>query len=151
MAQRSLDSSMPCTPSAEAAQPITGRGIGYKLFTAGLIPSMEQGDAAGLSLAEGGARARHIPWEWIVDETRSLERYRHGTTPKNTHGPLLAHIAGIFGTNNPFVSRSGPKRGPSVASFSRCSTSTQLASASCTGSRAPPLSTTPRKTMMAVT
>jgi len=25
---------------AEAAQPITGRGIGYKLFTAGLIPSM---------------------------------------------------------------------------------------------------------------
>ena len=25
---------------AEAAQPITGRGVGYKLFTAGLIPSM---------------------------------------------------------------------------------------------------------------
>ena len=26
--------------AAEAAHPITGRGIGYKLFTAGLIPSM---------------------------------------------------------------------------------------------------------------
>jgi hypothetical protein len=25
----------------EAAQPITGRGIGYKLFTRGLIPSMK--------------------------------------------------------------------------------------------------------------
>ena len=36
---------------AEAAQPITGRGVGYKLFTAGLIPSMESRHAAGLSLA----------------------------------------------------------------------------------------------------
>ena len=26
--------------AAEAAQPITGRGVGYKLFTQGLIPSM---------------------------------------------------------------------------------------------------------------
>jgi hypothetical protein len=26
------------------AQPITGRGVGYKLFTAALIPSMSRGD-----------------------------------------------------------------------------------------------------------
>ena len=40
MAQRSLDLIEAMHTAAEAAQPITGRGIGYKLFTAGLIPSM---------------------------------------------------------------------------------------------------------------
>src|SRR5215475_3812598 len=39
-AQRSLDLIEAMYDAAEAAQPITGRGIGYKLFTAGLIPSM---------------------------------------------------------------------------------------------------------------
>ena len=40
MAQKSLDLIEAMYVAAEAAQPITGRGIGYKLFTAGLIPSM---------------------------------------------------------------------------------------------------------------
>ena len=40
MAQRSLDLIEAMRTAAEAAQPITGRGIGYKLFTAGLIASM---------------------------------------------------------------------------------------------------------------
>jgi hypothetical protein len=40
MAQRSLDLIEAMYGMAEAAQPITGRGIGYKLFTAGLISSM---------------------------------------------------------------------------------------------------------------
>jgi len=40
MAQRSLDLIEAMAAIAESAQPITGRGIGYKLFTAGLIPSM---------------------------------------------------------------------------------------------------------------
>jgi hypothetical protein len=40
-AKRSLDLIEVMYAAAEAAQPITGRGIGYKLFTAGLIPSME--------------------------------------------------------------------------------------------------------------
>ena len=34
MAQRSLDLIEAMYAAAEAAQPITGRGIGYKLFTA---------------------------------------------------------------------------------------------------------------------
>ena len=41
MARRSLDLIDAMYAAAEKAQPITGRGIGYKLFTAGLIPSME--------------------------------------------------------------------------------------------------------------
>ncbi|WP_409191033.1 hypothetical protein [Bradyrhizobium sp. RDM4] len=60
---------------AEAAQPITGRGVGYKLFTQGLIPSMERNEMRRvyrllLKAREDGI----IPWEWIVDETRAFER-----------------------------------------------------------------------------
>ena len=46
--------------AAEAAQPITGRGIGYKLFAAGLIPSMarsEMAKAIGLGQSRKGKKA----------------------------------------------------------------------------------------------
>jgi hypothetical protein len=75
MAQGSLDLIEAMRAIAEAAQPITGRGVGYKLFTQGLIPSMERNEMRRvyrllLKAREDGI----IPWEWIVDETRSLER-----------------------------------------------------------------------------
>jgi hypothetical protein len=61
--------------AAEAAQPITGRGIGYKLFTAGLIPSMANSEMQRVYRLLKEAREQgDIPWGWIVDETRSLER-----------------------------------------------------------------------------
>jgi hypothetical protein len=60
---------------AEAAQPITGRGVGYKLFVAGLIPSMSRRDMRPVYRLLKEARERDIiPWEWIVDENRALER-----------------------------------------------------------------------------
>lgn len=60
---------------AEDIQPVTGRGIGYKLFTAGLIPSMSTNSMQKVYRLLGIARERGvIPWEWIVDETRELER-----------------------------------------------------------------------------
>jgi hypothetical protein len=60
---------------AEAAQPITGRGVGYKLFTAGLIPSMSVNEMQKVYRLLRIAREQGvIPWEWIVDETRELER-----------------------------------------------------------------------------
>ena len=59
----------------EAAQPITGRGVGYKLFTAGLIPSMGRADMQRVYRLLKEAREQNIiPWEWIVDESRELER-----------------------------------------------------------------------------
>jgi hypothetical protein len=58
---------------AEAAQPITGRGIGYKLFAAGLIPSMDAMPKV-YRLLKIAREREDIPWEWIVDETRALER-----------------------------------------------------------------------------
>jgi hypothetical protein len=60
---------------AEAAQPITGRGVGYKLFTQGMIPSMEKNEMKRVYRLLLIAREQGIiPWDWIVDETRSLER-----------------------------------------------------------------------------
>jgi hypothetical protein len=75
MARRSLDLIEAMYAAAEAAQPITGRGIGYKLFTAGLIPSMARSEMQRVYRLLKEARERgDIPWEWIVDETRAIER-----------------------------------------------------------------------------
>jgi hypothetical protein len=57
---------------AEDTHPITGRGIGYKLFAAGLIGGMNEMNVVyrALKIArEDGI----IPWDWVVDETRELE------------------------------------------------------------------------------
>jgi hypothetical protein len=69
--------------AAEAAQPITGRGIGYKLFTTGLIPSMSRADMQKVyRLLKEAREEGTIPWEWIVDETRSLERVSTWSNPE---------------------------------------------------------------------
>lgn len=75
MARASVDLIGAMHDIAEAVQPITGRGIGYKLFTAGLIPSMSTNDMQKVYRLLRIAREQgDIPWEWIVDETRELER-----------------------------------------------------------------------------
>jgi hypothetical protein len=75
MAQASIDLIDAMFIAAEAAHPITGRGIGYKMFTAGLIPSMARSEMQRVYRLLREAREEGtIPWEWIVDETRSLER-----------------------------------------------------------------------------
>jgi hypothetical protein len=75
MAQRSLELIEAMHAICQAAQPITGRGVGYKLFTAGLIPSMARKEMQRVYRLLKEARERDmIPWEWIVDETRSIER-----------------------------------------------------------------------------
>jgi hypothetical protein len=75
MARRSLDLIEAMYAAAEAAQPITGRGIGYKLFTAGLIRSMAKSEMQRVYRLLKEARERDdIPWDWIVDETRTVER-----------------------------------------------------------------------------
>jgi hypothetical protein len=74
-ARKSLELIEAMYRAAEAAQPITGRGIGYKLFTAGLIPSMKKGPMQCVyRLLKEAREEGTIPWEWIVDETRELEQ-----------------------------------------------------------------------------
>ena len=74
-AQRSLDMIKAMYEIAEAAQPITGRGVGYKLFSLILIPSMSRNHMQGVyRLLKEAREEGTIPWEWIVDETRELEQ-----------------------------------------------------------------------------
>src|SRR5262245_1395601 len=58
----------------KASHPITGRGVGYKLFAPRLIPSMSKSDMKTVYRLLKEAREEGIiPWSWIVDETHSLE------------------------------------------------------------------------------
>lgn len=60
---------------ARDTQPITVRGIAYKLFTRGFIASMSKNETQKVSRLLTDAREQGIiPWEWIVDETRTTER-----------------------------------------------------------------------------
>jgi hypothetical protein len=82
MAQRSLELIEAMYSICEAAQPITGRGVGYKLFTARLIASMATSEMQRVYRLLREARERGmIPWEWIVDETRALERVTTWSNP----------------------------------------------------------------------
>jgi hypothetical protein len=83
-AQKSIDLIEAMYVAAKAAQPITGRGIGYKLFTAGLIPSMARSEMQRVyRLLKEARELGEIPWEWIVDETRALERRRTWEDPEH--------------------------------------------------------------------
>jgi hypothetical protein len=74
-AQRSLDLIKAMYEIAEEGQPITGRGVGYKLFSQNLIPSMSKNDMQGVyRLLKEAREEGTIPWEWIVDETREREQ-----------------------------------------------------------------------------
>jgi hypothetical protein len=75
MAQKSVELIAAMFVAAEAAHPITGRGIGYKLFTTGMVASMDKPQMQRIyRLLKEARESGMIPWEWIVDETRELER-----------------------------------------------------------------------------
>jgi hypothetical protein len=75
MGQKSLALIKAMVKIVEAAQPITGRGVGYKLFVQRLIASMKTGDMQRVYRLLKDARERDmIPWGWIVDESRQLEK-----------------------------------------------------------------------------
>jgi hypothetical protein len=75
MAKKSLSLITTMKEIIEAAQPITGRGVGYKLFVRKLIASMSTNDMQKVYRRLKEARERGmIPWDWIVDESRQLEK-----------------------------------------------------------------------------
>ena len=57
---------------AEETHPITGRGIGYKLFTLGLIGGMAEMPKVYRDLVNAREDGL-IPWHWVVDESRDPE------------------------------------------------------------------------------
>lgn len=65
-----------------AIQPVSIRGVCYKLFVAGHIPSMAVKETQRVSRALVWARENgEIPWKWVVDETRGLERVSMWDSP----------------------------------------------------------------------
>ena len=147
MAQRSLDLIEAMCAMARAAQPITGRGIGYKLFSAGLIPSMARARCGVCTACSRGARAGRIPWEWIVDETREIERVSTWADPAAYARTVARSYRRDFWDQQPVrvmvVSEKGTVRGllrPVLDDFA-------VGFHLCTASVAPPSSTTlPRTT-----
>jgi hypothetical protein len=82
MAKASLDLIEAMAAIAEEVQPVTGRGIGYKLFTQGLIESMATSEMQRTYRLLKHAREQGIiPWSHIVDETRELEKVSTWANP----------------------------------------------------------------------
>ena len=81
MARASLDLIEAMYAIAKAAQPITGRGVGYKLFTAGLIPSMGKPDMQRVYRLLKQARERDmIPWSGSLTKPALSRKLRVGQT-----------------------------------------------------------------------
>jgi hypothetical protein len=69
-----LDLIATCRGIIEQVQPITVRGVCYRLFVAGVIDSMAINNTQKISRLLTQAREEGlIPWEWIVDDSRRIE------------------------------------------------------------------------------
>jgi hypothetical protein len=102
MARRSLDLIEAMYVAAKAAQPITGRGVGYKLFTRGLIASMAKPEMQRVYRLLREAREHGIiPWEWIVDEAREFERSSVWDDPKEFAATVSRAYRRDFWTQQP--------------------------------------------------
>src|SRR3984893_2696997 len=72
MAQKTLDLIEHSRRILTEIKPTTVRGVAYQLFTRGLIENMGRKCVANVSRMIVIAREKGIiPWEWIVDDTRS--------------------------------------------------------------------------------
>ena len=67
-----------CKKIIQVVEPITMRGVCYRLFVEGRIDSMELKNTQKISRLLTRAREDgDIPWEWIVDESRVIEGEPH--------------------------------------------------------------------------
>jgi hypothetical protein len=88
--------------AAEAAQPITGRGVGYKLFIRGLIASMARPEMQRVYRLLREAREQGvIPWAWVVDETREFERCSVWDDPQEFAATVSGAYRRDFWTQQP--------------------------------------------------
>jgi hypothetical protein len=73
MARASLDLIEAMKEITKALRPITGRGVGYRLFARQLLQSMSKNGMQRVYRLLKEARERGmIPWQWVVDETSEL-------------------------------------------------------------------------------
>jgi hypothetical protein len=73
--RRTLELIEACHEILAAIQPAGVRAVAYQLFTRGLIESMAKKETNRVSRILTDAREdRLVPWEWVVDEAREVER-----------------------------------------------------------------------------
>ena len=116
MAQRSLDLIEAMHAVTKAAQPITGRGVGYKLFIT--RPDRINGESEMQRVYRLLKEAREqdiIPWDWIVDETRAIERVVTWDDPAQYARCVAQSYRRDFWDQQPSGSRSGARRAPCAA------------------------------------
>jgi len=82
-----LDLIETCIKIIEPCQPITVRGVCYKLFVAGLIDSMTTKNTQKVSrMLRDGREEGRIPWDWIVDESRRPPKVsQQCASPQRSH------------------------------------------------------------------
>jgi hypothetical protein len=130
MARKSLDLIEAMYTMAEAAQPITGRGIGYKLFTAGLIPSMANSEMQKVYRLLRIAREQGISrGNGSLTRRAPLRGHKPGPIPPSTPAASPDPIAATSGISSPSVVKSGVRRAPCAACLPRYSITMQSASA----------------------
>lgn len=81
--QQSKDILVAARDILEQIQPASVRAVCYKLFVRGLIPNMSKGstDKVGKLLVKAREEG-DIPWEWIVDGSRSVQRVPTWDSPQ---------------------------------------------------------------------
>lgn len=131
----------------EEIEPATVRAVCYRLFTAGIIPDMSERSTGKVSRQLTWARENdELPWEWIVDETRTPERVSSWADPKSyIRAVKRSYRKDLWRDQDNKVevwSEKGTVRGTSGRSWR----STASPSACSTGSPALPPCTMPQKT-----
>lgn len=82
LAKATLELREQCHAILEEIQPATVRAVCYRLFVAKLLPDMSKNSTAKISRVLTRAREDgYISWDWIVDETRELERVPQWANP----------------------------------------------------------------------
>jgi len=82
LAQKTLDLRDQCYTILEEIHPATVRAVCYRLFVLKAIPDMSTNSTGKVSRVVTRAReAGVIPWSWIVDETRGIERVAQWNDP----------------------------------------------------------------------
>jgi hypothetical protein len=84
-------------------QPASVRAVCYRLFVRDLIPDMRKKSTNRISRILTGAREREeIPWEWIVDETRSEEGDASWANPESYAETVIRSYRRDYWQNQPF-------------------------------------------------
>ena len=102
--QRSKDLIAAAHEILSKIQPASVRAVCYRLFIASCIDSMKKADTNKISRLLTLARENHeIPWEWIVDETRSAERCASWSEPENFARSVVAAYRRDYWSQQPIL------------------------------------------------